>query len=820
MSCFWTNTWRSTYSSHDNYATVTHESNEHLFIYLYCEWRHLDLMTHDTSQSIIVCVAVFHPPYLVYDYLYHEPLEEGTCVQVPFGPMTKIGVVVSDTQKLSDSQNPYDPSKLKKLERTIHPSPLFSKQLLKLGYFLNSYYMHPLGDVLRTIQSYGTNSPNNWWVVLNPYSQKSPAISQLLKAIFKSRHRLREKTFLKNLSAQHHLLYESLAQSQELDSWQKSLMRLRNQQHIFKQYAPPGETSDLQKSADPNTVCPIIKDSQHRLLTLNDQQQNVFHTIHKYLLKGFHKPHLIHGITGSGKTQIYLHLISNLLIRCSQAQVLVMVPEISLTPQMTHVFSHVFGSLVAVVHSAMPARLRISTLESCRSHNVKILIGPRSAVFAPFSHLKLIIVDEEHDSSYKQSTGLCYHSRDTAIMRAKLEGATVVLGSATPSLESYHHAQTGKYILSTLSQRASGGDLAISRLTIQPPSTTIAQILPDRPKPAERFEQKSMIAHDIITTLTTNHQQGHQAMVIVQRRGYSPYVMDLKTHKVILCPDCSVSLTYHQHRKQLLCHYCDYSISLDDLRKQYPQARLVGVGQGTEKIYEDLKHKIPSARIARLDSDVPGLRRQMPEILRDFHQHKIDILVGTQMLAKGHDIANVTVSTLIEVDQMLRLPDFRAGEKTFQLIVQASGRAGRGSQRGQVLIQTSRPSHPIIQAALKQDYQRFYRYESKLRSQVGIPPYSRMIHCTYHHHKEDRIEQISQDLKQSIFHSQPPSDVKILGPSIPAISMMSNEHRRSITLISKNSKHLRDYTMRIKTWFLTYHNPIRLRIDVDPQSTM
>ena len=361
-------------------------------------------------------------------------------------------------------------------------------------------------------------------------------------------------------------------------------------------------------------------------------------------------------------------------------------------------------------------------LEKVRTGEASILIGPRSSVFAPFHNLKLLFVDEEHDSSYKQTTGLTYNGRDVAVVRAKLESAAIVLGSATPSMESHYNAISGRYIHLTLNERVGGKSL---------PSVEVV-----KHQVASRFGQKLTsnkdsidipISKKIINSLRENYDDGFQSIVLVNRRGFAYYLFLLEAGETVGCPQCSISLTVHNKSKTLRCHYCDYKTSIDSIKARYPNQTIMMMGYGSEQAELYLQQELPQANIVRIDSDIVLEKGKLTEILNRFRSGDIDILVGTQILAKGHDFPSVTLICLIELDQMLSLPDFRSGERTFQLLVQAAGRAGRGDHPGRVLVQTSRPDHPVVKTGLQQDYLSFAEMEIAFRSDILYPPFSRMV---------------------------------------------------------------------------------------------
>jgi primosomal protein N' (replication factor Y) len=532
---------------------------------------------------------------------------------------------------------------------------------------------------------------------------------------------------------------------------------------------------------------------------------------------------LLHGVTGAGKTEVYLHLIAEVLEQNSKHQILVMVPEIALTPQMTRIFTARFPGQVSVVHSAMADTERWSQMEAIRSGERQILIGPRSAVFAAFVQLKLLIVDEEHDSSYKQTTGLTYNGRDVAVMRGYLEKATVLLGSATPSLESYANAKQGKYQLLELPNRVHGRGLPDVQLIEADINKAFAQKL----TPRGQIQRLTELPIDprIVDALRENHARGMQSMVIVNRRGFAYFLFSMRERKAVSCPQCSISMTVHKNSSILRCHYCDFSQRVDDVVPADERDAFVMVGYGSEQMELYLREALPGARIQRVDSDTTSNRDALPTMLTDFREGRIDVLVGTQMLAKGHDFARVTLICILEVDQVLNLPDFRAGERAFQLMVQASGRAGRGEHSGCVMVQTQKPDHPILQAGLQHNFQAFWVDQEPFRRQHGYPPFGRMILFEYSGTRKDQLDDlmrsvdrwVSESLKRSAASLQA---LQVLGPAVPPIEMIRGRLRRTLLLVSADRKILTWFAQQLRTAFAELKGDLRLRIDVDPQSLM
>ena len=760
------------------------------------------------SSSHLVHIAVQHPPFRTLIYKHHHPLPAGVRVQIPLQNLACIGVVVEPALSgATEHQKQKHNFEVRPITHVLDREPIFSKNMLKLADFLSQYYIHPPGDVYRTmLPGAAMNSKAQWRFTYHPkHPEKKPPPRyghKILAEFFKTRTNLTHLTFKKHLT--------QLSQKDpRFNSAEQTRFWIR-EGYLSKSF------SAASKEEGKSTEIPSTHKKFGVLKTLTSAQRQAFELISKDLNKGFLRPWLLHGITGSGKTEIYLHLIHQLLQLDTQAQILVMVPEISLTPQITAIFQAIFGDQVTMMHSSLPSTKRWAILQQIRHQKKNILIGPRSSIFAPFARLKLIIVDEEHDSSYKQNTGLHYHGRDVAVFRAQQEGATIILGSATPSLESYHHSTTGKYALASVDKRATGTQLPLSSLELSPAAQKRGQIL----KSVEDLNQfssgPSPLAPKLIKALKNNLNRGFQSMVMVQRRGYAHYLLDFKSQKTITCPRCSVSMSVHLEEKKILCHYCGFQKPLKQTLEQH-NTTLAAVGFGSEKTCDLLKYHLPQARIQRLDSDLPRLKTQLPEILSKFKKREIDILVGTQMIAKGHDFPAVTLTILLEVDDVLRLPDFRAGERAFQLIVQAAGRSGRGKHSGEVIIQSSRPHHPIITEALAQDYLQFYQREISYRSLFQYPPFTKVILIEFSHKKTQTLDLICEELQNTFLPQLDiPTHLRVLGPTTPPLAMIKEEERRCLMIISSQISKLHDTSRSIHNWLRKRSERIKIRIDVDP----
>lgn len=744
-----------------------------------------------------------------FTYLAEENIPSGCRVTVPFGKSNKrtTGVV------LGLSRQPVEAGvKVKAVLARIDEKPVYSPLQLELARWISTYYMHPLGEVLRAML---------------PASQKAKKSQVVLtesgKLIWKDREHANGELFRfiwkkASGSVSHAVFLKRMKEAQLAGLPKISLVRLTKEGWVLKEQQrtsrETGPALDLLKeSSGPAQAAP----------SLTSEQSQVLQSLIGGLAQTGAKPFLLHGVTGAGKTEVYLHLIADVLERNGQNQVLVMVPEIALTPQMTRVFTARFPGQVAVVHSAMADTDRWTQMEAIRSGQKQILIGPRSAVFAAFPQLKLLIVDEEHDNSYKQATGLTYNGRDVAVMRGYLEKALVLLGSATPSLESYANAQQGKYQLLALPNRVHGRGLPEVQLI----QAEIDQAFARRLSPMGQIPRLQELPIDprIVEALRDNHARGMQSMVIVNRRGFAYFLFSLKDRKTVSCPQCSISMTVHMNSTILRCHYCDYARRIDDLVAPEERDAYVMVGYGSEQMELYLREALPGARIQRVDSDTTSNRETLPTILNDFREGRIDVLVGTQMLAKGHDFARVTLICILEVDQVLNLPDFRAGERAFQLMVQASGRAGRGEHSGCVMIQTQKPDHPILQAGLGQDFQAFWQDQELFRRQHGYPPFGRMILFEYSGTRKDQLDELMRAIDRWIGEGfkrspEPLKALQVLGPAVPPIEMIRGRLRRTLLMISTDRKILAWFAQQLRSAFAELKGDLRLRIDVDPQSLM
>ncbi len=491
---------------------------------------------------------------------------------------------------------------------------------------------------------------------------------------------------------------------------------------------------------------------------------------------------LLHGVTGSGKTEVYLAAISAVLQRGGSA--LMLVPEIGLTPLLARRLIQRFGSLVALLHSSLSPGERVDEWERIRSGDARVVIGTRSAVFAPLVNLRLIVVDEEHDTSYKQSESVPhYHGRDIAIVRASRLNCPVLLGSATPAIETFQHTAVGKYTRLELPQRIGNRSL---------PEVTLV----DMREVFKRHREPRFISDELQTAIAETCSQGEQVMVLLNRRGFASCWLCRACGFVITCPHCSVTLTYHRTDHYLACHYCGYTTPPPGRCPECQGEGIAYVGEGTEQLEARLRELFPTLAIARLDRDTTRRRGAFERIFHDFASGSLNLLVGTQMIAKGHDFPNVTLVGVVSVDAGLMMPDFRAPERTFQLIAQVAGRAGRGDRPGRVIVQTYRPEHYALVAGCRQDYQAFFEQELIQRQMAYYPPFCVLATVIIRHERELEGQALGEKVAELLRAAVPqaaPADapLRVLGPAPAPLARLRGEYRFQILLKGRQRMQIR-----------------------------
>ncbi|MGI6092798.1 MAG: primosomal protein N' [Veillonellaceae bacterium] len=536
------------------------------------------------------------------------------------------------------------------------------------------------------------------------------------------------------------------------------------------------------------------------ILRLTPEQQNCLVSINSALHSGDYQSCLIHGITGSGKTQVYIEAVAE--TRRNNRQAIVLVPEIALTSQIVARFKAYFGDDVVVIHSKLSIAERYDAWQKLRTNQAGIAIGARSAIFAPLTNLGLIIIDEEHEFTYKQEESPRYHARQVAEIRSRLAKALLILGSATPSIETYYKSLLGKHTLLTINERIDGAAL---------PHVTVVDMREEL-----RLGRRTVLSQPLQQLLSETIENGEQAVLLLNRRGYATFVLCRECGYVMECEHCSSTLVYHTSGNTLRCHYCQSSQVPPDTCPNCSSRYIRYFGTGTQKLEEELFKLWPNIRVIRMDQDTTSRKMAYSRILSDFAAGRYDILLGTQMVAKGHDIKNVTAVGIIAADTTLNLPDFRAAERTFSLITQAAGRAGRGNKPGKVVIQTYNPDHYALQAGANQDYFSFYQTEISHRKELFYPPFSHIVKLTITNNDERQIriqaENIASQLRKALA-SEPYTEV--IGPFNAAIFKVKDTFRVNLMI-----KTVRLATIRHHINNLGLSNVANIYIDIEPVNVM
>ena len=539
---------------------------------------------------------------------------------------------------------------------------------------------------------------------------------------------------------------------------------------------------------------------------LTNAQSSVLAQIEQRMNAGDYSAFLLHGVTGSGKTEIYMRAMSKALSLGRSAMMLV--PEIALTPVFSRRLRARFGDQVAIFHSSLQRGERFDEWTRVRNGQARVVIGTRSAVFAPARNLGLIVVDEEHESSYRQQESPYYNARDVAIVRAQKESATVVLGSATPSLESFHNARKGKYQLVALPERIGARPMAEAKIV-------------DMRTVFARHGKPRVFSDELLEAIRETRERGEQSIILLNRRGYSSFILCRSCGETIQCPNCDVTLTYHRSERVIVCHYCNHREAVPRACPSCGKKYIYYVGEGTEQLEEMLKLLFPALRVARIDRDTTARRKVFEQSLADFSAGRIDTLVGTQMLAKGHDFPNVTLVGVVSVDAGLALPDFRSAERTFQLITQVAGRAGRGDRPGKVLIQTYHPYHYALRHACAQDYESFYEEELRYRQNHSYPPFVALGSLLVHGPDLGRVRNDSLELRKQLDRVNQERRCRILGPAPAPLSRLKGEHRFQILIKSRTRKALREVAdAALRAVADAGINLRSINLEIDPVSIM
>lgn len=746
------------------------------------------------------------------------PLPVGCCVQVPLGRRSAVGYILGPAQKTEEPQD----FVIKPVHAVLSEAPLFPAELLPFYRWIARYYHYPLGEVLRTALPLQPTSRSRGRVnarmqeVLSP----GPALADFLATLQPQNEspdegdverfldRLEEvsgASFLKSDQRVLTLFVRASAASpgqpvpRSLINRQYSGAKVALDRLLARQILT---NHDQRIFRDPfGDPPPFFAEPSH----LTDEQQQVLGAINRAIDAHTFSPFLLFGVTGCGKTEVYLQAVRRVLDQGRTA--LVLVPEIALASQLEAHFYSRFGDRLAVLHSGLSDGERYDQWQRVADGAARVVLGARSAIFAPLTNLGIVVVDEEHEPAYKQDDGLRYSGRDLAVLRAQMAGCPVVLGSATPSILSYHHCREGKYQLLTMPHRIAHQTLPRVEIV---DLTNLQKSRPD-------LSFTDPLIHELGNTLEMNKQ----SLLFVNRRGFSSAMLCRDCGAVVQCRHCQVSLTLHRQRNILLCHYCGYSQPANVVCPACGSTRVQGVGMGSERIEEEVSQLFPEARVARLDSDTTASRRHYLQTLKQMREGQIDILIGTQMIAKGLHFPGIRLVGVVWADSALSLPDYKASERTFSLLSQVTGRAGRGSDPGMVIIQTYQPRHYAVQCAQHHDYEGFYAREIATRKILAYPPFSRLVNICFSGSNANRVEESARRVAAFIRSHGWNDRLEVLGPAPAPLVKIRNKTRWQLLLKSSHQAVLHGMCDILldnkKIW---NSNSIRMILDVDPENMM
>ena len=781
-----------------------------------------------------------------------EPLI-GRRVVVPFGRRAMTGVA------LTESDRPPDLARIKEIAEVMDPVPALPPRLIELGHWISRYYVAPIGEAFRAMlppeielrhdREYSlANSGREYLRNLAAAEEltdderaefgllrridehESPAPSAGISR-WPGGEVLAEKLVRRGYLTAREVMRHRKTRTQQIVSWRADakgvpagepearihealtaagaplpLARLLEKTKVSRAAVKRLEKSGLVNTwEEPITPGedPWDTDFTPPTRVLNTEQNEALAEIWRWLVSDKFTAGLLHGVTGSGKTEVYLGAIQAALSRGKTA--IVLVPEIALTLWVGRLVRARFGDSVAVLHSGLPDIERAREWWRVRRGEARVVVGTRSAVFAPLENLGLIIVDEEQESAFKQEETPRYNGRDTAVYRARLENAAVLLGSATPSLETYHNARAGKYKLIQLTSRVENRPLAEVRII-------------DLREDFLRQHRVAPISEALRVAIALRLEEKTQAMVLINRRGYSWSMLCRGCGAMVQCENCSIALTYHKSRQRLECHYCGYTIRPPKQCGKCQAGYMYFVGDGAERVDEYLRQQFPAARIGRLDRDTVRTKREFQQVLGAFAKGEIDVLVGTQMVAKGHDFERVTLVGVVAADLALGRPDFRAAERTFQLLTQVAGRAGRGHLSGEVLVETYYPEHYAIQFAAQQDYVSFYEKEAHFRRLLHYPPFTALATVLVRDRKVENAVRWSRALA-ACFAPFEKQGVKILGPAAAPLARLRRDYRFQFVLKSPHRSALGKALAAAINYCAKKEIPETAAIvDVDPQN--
>lgn len=772
----------------------------------------------------------------IFDYKIPKALEnrikKGMRVIVPFGNGNKkIEGYVIDICENTDVPS----DKIKSIIKECDDFPIFSDSMLKLAFWLKEKYYTTLSSCLKTIMPSGIGIKSQWLIVLLDYDENiditekekelidfifennnvvyksdietyfGKNISNILnslknKKIISIRQSVTGKNFEKkircvklNLDESFDEKYKSLCKNKRCEK-QKEIVNFLIDYDYIKVSELKNHFDDCDysiKALEKKEIVTVFYEVEKRDVfdsenfnktyspNYTDEQLKAIDILENMRKSHDKKPVLLFGVTGSGKTEVYMSIIESVINEGKQA--IVLVPEISLTPQIVGRFISRFGDKVSFTHSRMNQGERFDQWKKAREGEICIMIGPRSALFTPFSNIGVIIIDEEHESSYKSDTSPKYDTVETAKKLSEITDSLLVLGSATPDICTYYKCMTGEYDMAELKHRANDSNL---------PQTFIKDMRLEL-----EMGNRSIFSRDLYQEIKLNLEKGEQTMLFINRRGFSTFVSCRKCGHVMMCDNCNVSYTYHSKSQSLMCHYCGKTIKNPTVCPECGSRYIKYFGTGTQKVEDEVKKYFPNARVLRMDMDTTTKKNSHEKILSSFGNGEADILIGTQMIAKGHDFPNVTLVGIIAADISLNSGSYKAAENTFQLLTQVSGRAGRSEKEGRVYIQTYNPDNYVIRLSAKQDYKGFYDEEIAVRRILDYPPFGCFFNIMISGEKEREVIESSQRIKDVMSYFNKNNDFIILGPVPAFISKIKNEYRFTITVKYSDEYRLKKFVL-------------------------
>jgi primosomal protein N' (replication factor Y) (superfamily II helicase) len=790
----------------------------------------------------------------------------GCRVLVPFGKQLLTGYIVDLFESQEETGQNTEEIEIKEVEELFDTEPLVTPELLDLTKWIADYYYAPWGEVIKSCLPAGINAEAETIISITDegrsvlaassakraQSTKMQALAVIAEegmiaasALAKRFDKARATAVVRELERSGYVTLARQMQSAQVKPKRQQAVRLierapiegskplnEQQEKIIRiLFDSPEPIAFAQLAEMANVSASVIRTLEKRGfvevfmrdvrrdplghlkahpaqdgIVLAPKQQSALDQIVEKLHQGKYAAFLLHGVTGSGKTEIYLRAMRAALEKGRSA--LMLVPEISLTPMFARRLRASFGDAVAILHSSLSEGERLDEWNRIRKGEARVCIGARSAVFAPLENIGLIVVDEEHEASYRQEESPRYHGRDTAIVRANRAQAVVILGSATPSMESFHNANTDKYQYIKLDERFGGRKLARVEVV-------------DLREVFTRHGKQQIFSDEMKDAIKENHERGEQTLVLLNRRGFSSFTLCRSCGHTARCRNCDVTLTYHKGEARLICHYCNHQERVPRVCPDCEGPFIYYAGEGTEQIEALLKEMFPPLRISRLDRDTTRRRGAFEKLLNEFSSGEIDLMVGTQMIAKGHDFHNVTLVCVISVDAGLGMPDFRSAERTFQLLTQVAGRAGRGEKTGRVIIQSYHTEHYALEFAREQNYDKFYQHEITFRRDMRYPPFVALINVLVKHSEFAKAAGLASELAGSIRAADTENVLRVLGPAPAPLARLKGEHRLQVLIKTRYRRQAREALDAAMSVMKEAGRDLRMiTIEVDPVNLM